>query len=52
MNDFILWVAFYEGEAMSVMNQGDQSLKRVLRTRDLVIFGMIFISPSSASNKE
>ncbi|WP_231603368.1 APC family permease [Bacillus sp. FJAT-27231] len=35
---------------MSVMNQGDQSLKRVLRTRDLVIFGLIFISPNSAQS--
>ncbi|MFK2826402.1 APC family permease [Bacillus sp. B190/17] len=35
---------------MSLVNQGDQNLKRVLRTRDLVIFGLIFISPNSAQS--
>lgn len=35
---------------MSLANQGEQNLKRVLRTRDLVIFGLIFISPNSAQS--
>ncbi|MFK2826403.1 APC family permease [Bacillus sp. B190/17] len=35
---------------MSKANQGEQDLKRVLRTRDLVIFGLIFISPNSAQS--
>ncbi|WP_231603366.1 APC family permease [Bacillus sp. FJAT-27231] len=36
---------------MSTANQqGQQSLQRVLKTRDLVIFGLIFISPNSAQS--
>ncbi|WP_191991966.1 APC family permease [Bacillus aerolatus] len=35
---------------MSTANQEGQNLQRVLRTRDLVIFGLIFISPNSAQS--
>lgn len=37
-----------EGLKIPVSNVGEQSLKKVFKTRDLVIFGMVFMAPVSA----